>query len=117
MVQIVRSLIRSRLSYGQEAFFSAAPTLLRKLESRETSFLKLAIGLAKHADPTLLYREVGLMPLGAERELRTAQYVMRATSVAESSIANELQPDFNDGDSDTFRKRKSRTHECSPPRN
>ena len=109
IVQIVKALVRSRLSYGQEAFFSAAPTLLSKLESRETSFLKLSLSIPRHADPTLLYREVGLLSLGAERELRTAQYVMRAYSAAQNSVLSELQLDFNNASNEQYRKRQANT--------
>ena len=48
LVHMVRALVRTRLTYGQEAFFSAAPSLLRKLESRETMFLKSVLGIARH---------------------------------------------------------------------
>ena len=109
LVQVIRALVRARLSYGQEAYFSAAPSLLHRLESRETSFIKSALGMAKHAHPTLVYREVGLLPLSAERELRTAQYVARVASVADHSTARELQPDFNSASDEAFINRQTRT--------
>ena len=108
LVKIIRALVRSRLAYGQEVFYSAAPTLLRRLESRETHFLKIALGMAKHADPMLVYRETGLLPLQAERELRTAQYVVRA-GVVENSTTAELNQEFNDSSSAQFRSRLAKT--------
>jgi hypothetical protein len=40
--------VRSRLCYGQEAYFVAARSHLLRLESRECSFLRTVLGLARH---------------------------------------------------------------------
>jgi ribonuclease HI len=108
LTNLVRALVRSRLSYGQEAFYSAAPSLLKRLESRESHFLKIALGIAKHADPLLMYRELGLSPLNRERELRTAQYVIKANAT-ENSTSLEVMSDFNDIESVHYQNRLART--------
>ena len=108
LINLVRALVRSRLSYGEEAFFSAAPSLLKRLESRETHFLKVALGISRHANPVLVYRESCLMPLQASRELRAAQYVLRAKTV-DNSTSEELTPSYNDIASTVYLNRLSHT--------
>ena len=78
LTNIVRSLVRSRLSYGQECFFSASPNLLKKLSRVETRALKLALDIPAYALNDLVYQQVGWLPLDHERRARTAQYKARA---------------------------------------
>ena len=44
------SLVRSKLIYGQEVYFSAPNTLLKKLQSIDSKAIKLAIGVPVHTD-------------------------------------------------------------------
>ena len=63
LVHMVRALVRTRLTYGQEAFFSAAPSLLPELDSRETMFLKSVLGIATVSQSVLVFRVLsGLRP-------------------------------------------------------
>jgi ribonuclease HI len=103
MIQLVNSLVRSRLTYGQEIYFSACRSLLSRLQARETHFLKLALNIPINADPLLVYREAGLLPLDRERQLRTAQGIVRQLSVENSTNA-ELLREYNDKNDEVFKK-------------
>jgi ribonuclease HI/retron-type reverse transcriptase len=101
MIQLVNSLVRSRLCYGQENYFTACPSILAQLQARETHFLKLAMNIPINADPLLTYREAGILPLDRERELRTAQGIVRQLSV-ENSTKIELSKDYNNKNDPTY---------------
>ena len=49
------------------------------------------------------------MPLGAERELQTAQYVMGVCLAAQNSVLAELQLNFNNASNEKHRKRQAKT--------
>ena len=63
------SLVRSKLSYAQEAFFSAPKYLLTKLKRVDYKAYKLALGTPIHASCVGTYREVGSLPLDEFRQL------------------------------------------------
>lgn len=81
LVHLVKALVRSRLTYGQEAYFSMPQSLWNKLERLELSALKLALGVPKGAINCLAYQEAGMIPLKEECHLRCAQFVARASAV------------------------------------
>ena len=78
LITVVRAVVRSRLTYGQECFFAAAPSHLKIIESIETIALKIALGVPKYAQNRLVYAEVGWLSLSEERYLRTCQYLIRS---------------------------------------
>ena len=94
MLHVARALIRSRVCYGQEAFFAAPRRFLDRLQAKECSVLRLVLGLPNGAPQELVYREAGWLPLGRERELRCAQYIARAQAV-ENSTSDEIQIGFD----------------------
>lgn len=65
LLHVTKALVRSRLSYGQEAYFSAAESHIQKLESRECGFLRMILGLARHTPRDVVYKEAA--PGGGER--------------------------------------------------
>jgi ribonuclease HI len=69
----------------------------------------VALGSARHANPLLVYRECGLVPLTNYRELHTAQYMVRASGVIDHSAANELHAQFNSASDQTYITRLNRT--------
>ena len=44
------SLVRSKLIYGKEVYFSAPNTLLKKMQSIDSKAIKLAIGVPMHTN-------------------------------------------------------------------
>ena len=102
-LQVAKALIRSRITYGQEAYFTASPNDLRKLQNTETAVLRFVLGLARGSPPSLVYREAGWLPLPEERKLRCAQYLVRAKSVLNSTDA-ELDITFDNSNSEANQK-------------
>ncbi|XP_076442799.1 uncharacterized protein LOC143281473 [Babylonia areolata] len=67
LVYLTGSLIRSKLLYGHEAFFTASDTQWEKLERVERSAIRHALGLPKWTAKDLVYQEAGWLPLREER--------------------------------------------------
>lgn len=95
LLHVTKAIIRSRLTYGQEAFFAASKTTISKLQARECAILRIVLDLPRCAPQELVYREAGWLPLENERELRCAQYVVRSQAV-ENSTVDEVRDDFDD---------------------
>jgi ribonuclease HI len=90
MVILVQSLVRSRLIFGFEAFYSAPEHLIHRLEITECKALKIALGLPSSAPNYLVYRDAGLLPLGEEIRRRSASYIFRCQSVQNSTSLEDL---------------------------
>ena len=75
------SLVRSKLSYGQEVYFNAPKHLLTKLQSVDCKSLKLALGVPFHTSNISTCREIGVLPLDEFRKLSVTKYVVRSVSV------------------------------------
>ena len=90
LVDLVRSLIRSRISYGQECFFSASKTDLELLNTLERRALKIALGLPSWAPNDTIYPEVQWLTLDEERLLRCSQYIVRAQTSNSNPIHSFL---------------------------
>ena len=52
-----------KLIYGQEVYFSAPNTLLKKLQSIDSKAVKLAIGVSMHRNANKSYAEAGMISL------------------------------------------------------
>ena len=103
LLHVARALVRSRLTYGQEAYFTASPNDLRKLQNAETAVLRFILGLARGSPPSLVYREAGWLPLPEQRNLNCAQYLIRAKST-NNSTDEELNVAFDNNNSDSSQK-------------
>lgn len=77
LVHLHNALVRSHLTYGQECFFSAPKTLLRKLETTEMKSLKHILSVPTHAQNEAVYCEAGLEPLTMHREKSCALFASR----------------------------------------
>lgn len=78
LIHLSTSLIRSKLTYGHEIFFSAPKYLLQKLQSIDCKSYKLALGLPMHASCMRTYQEAGILPLNDQRQLASAKYILRS---------------------------------------
>ena len=94
MLTVIRSLVRSKLSYGQETYFSANKNILKMLQIKECHFLRYALGLAPGTPQDRVYNAAGWLPLNKERKLRCAQYYFRSKTV-ENSTNQELHPNYD----------------------
>ena len=57
------SLVRSKLVSGQEVYFSAQNTLLKKLQSIDNKAIKLAIGVPVHTNTNKSYAQAIILSL------------------------------------------------------
>lgn len=94
LLKVIKSIVRSKLVYGQEAYFSAKKDVLKKLQIKECQFLRYALGLAPGTPHELIYKEAGWLPLDRERELRCAQYYFRS-KIIENSTSVELDSEYD----------------------
>ena len=65
--------------------FSNAPKLLTNLKSVDCKGYKLAFGEPVHASCMGTYREVGLLPLDDFRQVASAKYVFRSSTIINSN--------------------------------
>ena len=93
LVHLTRALVRSRLTYGHEAFITATDSLWLDLERAELAALKAALGLPRYAINDLVYQEVGWLPLREESRLRCAHFEARACTVP-NTVREVLGTDF-----------------------
>jgi ribonuclease HI len=108
LVQVVGSLVRSRLSYGQESYFAACSSTLAKLQVCECKFLRFALGIPKSVPQDVVYREVGWLPLYLERKFRVAQYTFRANMVP-NDTSDELKLNFDDANDSVNQETRKKT--------
>ena len=108
LLHICKALVRSRLTYGQEAFYTAAPTLLKKLAQTELSILRTVLKLTNSAPAELVYQEARWLPLDKERKLRVSQYTIRAFEV-ENTVQEELSLSFDNEHSKPLNNLKRKT--------
>ena len=108
ILHICKALVRSRLTYGQEAFYNAAPSQLKRLCQTETSILRLALRLTNCAPAKLVYQEARWLPLDHERKLRVAEYTIRAFEV-ENTVEAELSTSFDENHSKPLNSLKTKT--------
>ena len=91
LVHLSMALVRSKLTYGQEVFFSAPKYLLQKIQSADCKALKIALGVPMHASNKQTYTVAGLLPLDEYRKLASAKFVVRCSSMPDNFIGDELQ--------------------------
>ena len=68
LLRIYRAIIRSKLDYGCQAYASAAPTVLQKLDPIHNLGIRLAIGAFRTSPAISLYAESGEPPLQTRRD-------------------------------------------------
>ena len=88
--------MRLKLIYGQEVYFSAPNTLLKKLQSIDSKAIKLAIGVPVHTNTSKSYPVAGKISLSEQRKLVISKYVFRSIAVI-NSVTEET---FIDSDKD-----------------
>ena len=86
LVNVVRALVRSRLSYGLEAMPHLSKTGLARLTAIEGRGLRLALGLPQSVPQCLVYREAGLLPFRRHIQLVCSKYVFRCQTVDNSTV-------------------------------
>ena len=80
LLTLYRSLIRSKIEYGCEAYHNAAVSTLRRLESVQYQALKLVTGAATGTSHHALLVETGELPLNLRREQLILNYWNRCSN-------------------------------------
>ena len=94
LLRLSISLVRPKLIYGQEVYFSAPNTLLKKLQTIDSKAIKLAIGVLVHTNTSKTYAEPGTISLSERRKLVISKYVIRSLAVINSET-EEIFTDSN----------------------
>ena len=84
------ALIRSKLDYGCQAYASAAPYLLKKLDSIQATALRIATGAYKRTRNIDLNVECNVLPLCKRRDELMLKYWARSSSHKENLPINDL---------------------------
>jgi ribonuclease HI len=77
LLTIYKSLIRSRLDYGNELFISASKALLQSLDSIQNRCLAIICGTSNHTALFKLQQECGDIPLSLHREKSLLKHSVR----------------------------------------
>lgn len=80
LIHLATSLVRSKLIYAHEVFFSAPKCHLKKLQSIDSRAIKIALGIPTHASIKNTYLESGIMSLDELREFTAAKYIIRCNA-------------------------------------
>ena len=75
------ALVRSKLCYAQEAFFSAPKYLLSKIQSIDCRAYEVALGVPSHTSTLGVYKEIDVLPLEEQRELAVSKYLLRCSTL------------------------------------
>ena len=94
LINVTKALVRSVLSYGQEVYFTACNTYLKKLEVAELKAIKIALGLRKHAKTDMVYAEIQWLRLEEERKLRCSQFAIRIQTIQSNLTKTILTQPF-----------------------
>ena len=92
--KISTSLVRSKLAYGQEVYFSAPNTLLKTLQSIASKAIQLAIGVPVHTDALKSYADAGMISLSEQRKLAVLKYVIWSLAVI-NSVTEDIFTESN----------------------
>ena len=91
-LHIAQALIRSRLTYGKEVYFTTADSHLRKLQTIDMASIKIALRLPKQANNDLVYQEAGWLPLHQECRRLCANFEVRQATITHVKTKTALKP-------------------------
>lgn len=85
LMMIYRSLIRSILDYGSQAFMNAKPYLLAKLDAIQYKALRVATGAGAGTKREALLQEVGEVPLYLRRQELSLRFWAKSIHLGDAS--------------------------------
>ena len=94
LLMIYMSLIRSKLDYGCQAYMSASPTQLARLDKIQNNTLRIATGAYKSTSVQAMEVECNIMPLSLRREEFALKYWARSSPLGDKLPVNSLVQDF-----------------------
>ena len=92
LLKLYTALVKSRISYGSEIFYSAHKSALSKLDLIQHRCLTIACGTLKATQQTALQNETGQMPLALERQKILFKHLARA-HFAQTNPASDVTID------------------------
>ena len=93
LIHLTGALVRSRLTYGEGAYFTITDNEWLDLERAELAALKMSLGVPRYAVNDLVYQEAGWLPLREECRLRCAHFEARC-SATPNTVRESLGKDF-----------------------
>ena len=105
------ALVRSKLTYAQEFFFSAPKSELKKLQSIYCRAFKLASGVPFHTNNLNTYNEIKILPLDFNRQAQASKFIIKTKSFNTSCIS-----EINITSNKSFAKRGINIHSITPIR-
>ena len=88
LLNLYRSLVRSKLDYGCIVYGSARPSYLKMLNTIHHQGLRLALGAFRKSPVESLYVEAGELPLEQRRVQLSHQYVTKLKSTPSNPAFN-----------------------------
>ena len=89
LLAIYRALMRSRLDYGSQAFYTASKTQLQRLDQIQSKCLRLSCGAFCSTAVNALQQDCGEMPLHLKRRQLTLRLASKV-AVNPTNLAREL---------------------------
>ena len=84
LLHLATSLIRSKLIYGQEVYYTASKSYLQRVQSIDSKAIKIALGVPIHTNTIKCYHAANILPIHDQRKLAASKYVIRSLSVINS---------------------------------
>ena len=94
LLMIYMSLIRSKLDYGCQAYMSASPTQLARLDKIQNNALRIATGTYKSTSVQAMEVECNIMSLSLRREEFALKYWTRSSPLGDKLPVNSLVQEF-----------------------
>ncbi|MCG8034496.1 MAG: reverse transcriptase-like protein [Candidatus Thiodiazotropha taylori] len=90
LIMLYTALIRSKIDYGCQAYASAAPSHLRKLDSIQATALRIVTGAYRGTRNLDLEVECSIMPLHLRRDELQLKYWARSSSLGANLPINKV---------------------------
>ena len=88
LLQLYRSLIRSKLDYACQIYGSARKSYLKMLNPIQNQGLRLALGAYRTSPETSLHAEANELPLELRRKKLSLQYAIKISSTPKNPVHN-----------------------------
>jgi len=95
LLKIYRTLIRPRLDYGLELFYTASKGSWKKLETIQTTCLRLACGAMRGTANDTLQQECGELPLKLRRKRAILRYTAKLSITSNNPASNILEDSWH----------------------
>ena len=86
LLQLYRSLIRSKLDYACQVYGSARKSYIKMLNPIQNQGLRLALGAYRTSPETSLHAEANELPLDLRRKKLSLQYAIKISSTPENPV-------------------------------